>query len=371
MYHIAKRLAKHNRIYLLAYPGHPLASGVRRSLEAIEITFKHSIRTNNLGVYYAANFLQMYEEIRRVLRREGIDVVVHANILPSLAASYLARKSGIPNVYDFLDYFPESASAYYTRGKGFVELGVRELTYVVLRNSDTVVTPSLGLKNVVKSMVPGKPIYVIPNGVDAELFKPLDRDLARKSIGLDNDYHLLLLQGSLDVWIDTVEIMRVLSRLRKMMDVRVMVVGFSHAKRYYRLLLAYAKHYGIDKFMYTYPPQPHERMPLFINSSDIVLSPVKKMIMNFATPLKIAEALACGVPVVTTNIAEFKVWYKQGVHTYSTYIELENTIKYLLSNLDEVKASLCEYSHSFREAFSWDRLAEKYKNILETVVQNF
>ena len=370
MYHVAKRLVRYYRIYLLAYPGHPLAGNVRRSLEAVEIAFKRFIRTGNLGIYYVVNSFQMYAEIRRTLWREGIDAIVHANILPSLIASHLARKLSIPNIYDFLDYFPESASAYYARGKGFVELGVRELIYVALRNSDIVLTPSLGLKEVVKSMVPEKPVRVIPNGVDAELFKPIDRRVARKSVGLDEDYHLLLLQGSLDVWLDVENILRALSKLRKSIDARLLVVGFSHAKFYYRLLLEYAKRYGVDKYIYTYPSQPYERMLLFINSSDIVLAPYKKTIKNITTPLKIAEALACGVPVITTNIAEFKVWYKQGVYTYSTYEELENIMKYLLNNLDKIKAALREYSNSFREVFSWDNLAEKYKSIiLETVVQ--
>jgi len=110
------------------------------------------------------------------------------------------------------------------------------------------------------------------------------------------------------------------------------------------------------------------RKSLFINSGDIVLAPVRKMLMNFATPLKIAEAISCGVPVVTTAIAEFKLWYKQGIHIYSTYAELENILKQLLSNIDTIKATLHKNAYNFREAFSWDRLAERYKRLLGSIV---
>jgi len=371
MYHIAKRLAKTHEVCLLSYTKHPLADGIIRKLDAVEFSVEKAIAVNNVGLYYIINAPQLYASIKHVIEREDIDVIIHANILPSLIVSRLAKKLKIPSIYDFQDYFPESASAYYVKGKRFIELIVRTLIYSALENSDVIITPSYGLKTIIREVVPDKPIHVIPNGVDAELFKPIDQKISRKSIGLDEDYYLLLLQGSLDVWLDVESILRALSKLRKLIDVRLLVVGFSHAKFYHKLLLEYAKHYGVDKYIYAYPPQPYERMPLFINSSDVVLSPVKKMIMNFTTPLKIAEALACGVPVVTTNIVEFMVWYKRGIYTYSTYVELENTMKYLLSSLDEVKASLREYSHSFREAFSWDRLAEKYKNISETIVQNF
>jgi glycosyltransferase involved in cell wall biosynthesis len=114
----------------------------------------------------------------------------------------------IPNIYDFLDYFPESASAYYTKGKGLIEMGVKTFVYPALRNSDVIVTPSYGLKKIVENIDPNKPVHVIPNGVDTEIFKPIDQKIVRKEIGLDINY-LLLLQGSLDVWIDVENIMRV------------------------------------------------------------------------------------------------------------------------------------------------------------------
>ena len=370
MYHIARKLSRKHSIYLLSYTNHPLVDGIKkRGLKAVEIPVSNAVRVRNLGLYYVVNAPQIYASIKRVIDGEGIDVVIHANILPSLIASKLAKRFGVPNVYDYLDHYPESASVYYTQGKQFVELGVSILTFQALKNSDVVVTPSYGLKKAVENIAPNKSIYVIPNGVDAELFKPMDQTIARKSIGLDAGYYLALLQGSLDVWVDIAGAIKVVSKLRKTTDIRLLVVGFSHTKHYHKLLLKYAKHHGIDKYVYTYPTQLYERMPLFVNSCDFIFSPIKKMLMNFATPLKIAEALACGVPVVTTDIAEYKLWYKQGIYTYSTYAELENIIEQLLSNIDTIRATLRKNSYSFREAFSWDRLAEKYENILETVVQ--
>jgi glycosyltransferase involved in cell wall biosynthesis len=104
-------------------------------------------------------------------------------------------------------------------------------------------------------------------------------------------------------------------------------------------------------------------MPLFINASDLVYSPVVKKILNFATPLKIAEALSCGVPVVATDIPEYKLWYKQGVYTYRNYEELERVLNWIMAN-SEIRKSLLVYSWSFRHQFSWDKLAEKYELVL-------
>jgi glycosyltransferase involved in cell wall biosynthesis len=365
MYHIAKRLANNHEIFILSYTNHPLAHEIKRSLKAVEIPISNALKTNNLGLYYIINASQIYTTIKNVIQKEDIDVIIHGNILPSFIASKLAKKMRIPNIYDFLDYFPESASAYYTKGRGLIEMGVKTFVYPALRNSDVIVTPSYGLKKIVENISPGISVHVIPNGVDAEIFKPIDQKIARKEIGLDTDYHLLLLQGSLDVWIDVESIMRVLRKLRKIADIRLLIVGFSHAKYYYKLLTVHAKHFGIDKYIYTYPPQPYEKMPLFINSSDIVIAPVRKMLKNFATPLKIAEAISCGKPVITRDIADFKIWYKMGVYTYSSYAELEDLIRDLFNMLDEIKNSLHIYSFNFRKTFDWNNLSTKYIVLLE------
>jgi hypothetical protein len=44
------------------------------------------VKVRNLGLYYMVNAAQIYGAIRQVLSSEEIDVVLHANILPSLVA---------------------------------------------------------------------------------------------------------------------------------------------------------------------------------------------------------------------------------------------------------------------------------------------
>jgi glycosyltransferase involved in cell wall biosynthesis len=370
MYHIAKRLANDHEIFILSYTGHPLVHEIKRRLKAVEIPICNALKTNDLGLYYIINASQIYTTIKNVIEKEDIDVIIHGNILPSFIVSKLAKKMRIPNIYDFLDYFPESASAYYTKGKGLIEVGVKTFIYPALRNSDVIVTPSYGLKKIVENIAPSKPVHVIPNGVDVEIFKPIDQKIARREIGLDTDYHLLLLQGSLDAWIEVKDVMRVLRGLREIADIRLLIVGFSHAKYYYQLLTVYAKHFGIDKYIYIYPPQPYERMPLFINSSDIVIAPFRKMIKNFTTPLKIAEALACGVPVIATDIIEYRLWYSKGLYIYSSYDDLKKITKYILDNMNQIKNDLVEYATSLVYTFSWDNIVSKYVLLINSITTN-
>ena len=130
-----------------------------------------------------------------------------------------------------------------------------------------------------------------------------------------------------------------------------------------------AKRHNLEKHLYLYPPQPYEKMPLFINSSDIVFAPYVKSLKNFATPLKVAEALACGVPVVTTDIPEFKLWYQHGLYIYKDYTELQHIVTRVLQHIEEIKDTLRRYSQAFRQRFSWDRIAKEYEIILETTTK--
>jgi len=79
------------------------------------------------------------------------------------------------------------------------------------------------------------PIYVIPNRVDAQLSNLWIGILQGQRWGLDSDYNIVLLQGSIDIWV----------------DVRVLLVGFSHGKQYFKQTLEYTKRHGLEKYIYT------------------------------------------------------------------------------------------------------------------------
>jgi len=370
LYHIAKRLAEKYEIFILSYINHPLAGNVKRSLKAVEVPIPNAIPVKDLSMYYTINAAQIYNAINRVIKEEGIDIIIHANILPSLIATKLAKKYGIPDIYDFLDYFPQSATAYYKHG-AIVEAVVKAIVKQALLNSNAIVTHSHTFKLLIRQIIELRsiPIYVIPNGVDADIFKPMDQKLVRKAIGLEDNYYLALLYGSLDVWVDIVTILKIVSKMRARFDTRLLIVGFSHAGHSYKALLNYIRKFDLDKYAYLYPPQPYKKIPIFINASDVVIAPYAKILKNYVTPLKIAEALACGVPVITTTIAEFKLWYKQGVYFYNNSEELERLLFFIIENKEGVRRVLINYSQSFRQLFSWDSLAEKYRKVIESITK--
>jgi glycosyltransferase involved in cell wall biosynthesis len=371
LYHLVKRFAKKHNVFLLSYPKHPLANGEKaRSMKCVEVSYKPLLGNGNLGLYYVANAPAMGSALTKVLG--DVDVVLHANIVPSLIAAQLAKKRGIPLVYDYLDHFPESASAYYA-GTPLYPASYKAVYAIVARNlraSDLIVTVSFTLREIVASIVgDSSKVALIPNGVDPELFKPMDSEAARRAVGLESFDHVLLYYGSIDAWLSFETLLKLTKKLRSALgNVALVLVGVSHNPAMRRELARAAVEHGLGKSMMLLPPQPHEKISLFVNAADLVVAPYKRVAKNYGTPLKILETLACAKPVATTNIPEFKLWFRGApVYHYSNESELEELALKLLPLGDAQREELLKASEQVRTRFSWDALAAQYEGLLKTL----
>ena len=127
----------------------------------------------------------------------------------------------------------------------------------------------------------GRPDAVwIPAGVDMDLFVPIDSDAAREELGLAEGKRYLLFPSSP-------------SRVEK---------RYPLAKAAIDALRASSPAYA-DVELLMLDNVPHDRVPLYINASELML-----MTSAFeASPLTIRESLACNVPVLCTDVGDARV----------------------------------------------------------------
>jgi len=370
LYYIASRLAKRHTIYLLSYPKHPLAHReVIRELDCIEIGFD-ARSTRDLGLYYILNYDRLYGTLKKLLSRIDIDVVIHGNVLPSYIVSRIAYNVGVPTVYDFLEYFIESATAYYT--SGFTKKLCRATVSSILRKTislnKAVVTVSHALKAIIEREYGWrKQVYIIPNGFESRLFKPIDRGVARRYTGFKWSYTLLY-YGSIDTWIDFGIVLKALERLRDM-DIVFLIIGFPHNIEFYKWLQKAIASSSVRDRVYIIKPMHPSKLIYYICGSDIVLAPYKPLVKNYGVPLKILESIACGKPVIAPSLREFKLWFRgYPVYYYRNLDSLVETIRWLLRNYPS-REELYSASESVRKRFSWDTIAGSYEEVLVEVVE--
>jgi glycosyltransferase involved in cell wall biosynthesis len=235
------------------------------------------------GALYAASLS------REVLRRRGRhDVVLGSWAFPDgVGAVALARLLGIPAVVkvhgsdmNVLARIPSVA---------------RNLRWGLPR-ARRVVAVSRPLAEVVASFgVPADRIDVVPNGVDAELFHPRDREEARADLNHGDDRRpWLLYVGRLEEAKGVLDLLEAFTALaRRHPSVRLAVVGDGSARPALeraaqalggRLLLAGRR--------------PLAEVPLWMAASQALVLPS----WAEGTPNVILEALACGRRVVATAV---------------------------------------------------------------------
>jgi PEP-CTERM/exosortase A-associated glycosyltransferase len=117
--------------------------------------------------------------IRQVAAKENIDLIhSHSPLLNGLPALRVARQLGVPLVYEARAFWEDAAVDLGTFAEGSLRYRVsRELENYLFRNADGVVTICDGMQRELRARgISPKCAGVMPNGVDAAQFQPLERN---------------------------------------------------------------------------------------------------------------------------------------------------------------------------------------------------
>lgn len=354
---------------VLRYNNIPTSSNVKRKLDFKQIDLK-DFKTANIGTYYVANSIPIFSALANYLKNEKVDIIIHANILPSTIAVNLAKIFHKPLIYDFQDYFPESATSYFKNGilKSVTYSLTSQLTRFNIKHSDAVVTVTNAHKEKIKEYDSSKIAKVIPNGVNADLFRPIPKSNALKRLNMEEfgDKIILIYFGSIDPWLDFLPVFRVIKNLeRKGLDVLLFLVGFCHGKYFLGEIKEAAERIGIGKRLFIFDPVPQAELVYFINVADIILVPYKPSLKNQAVPLKILESIACGKFVCTRNLSEILERFSDVVSAYSNEEELESSI------LNYIKGKVQVSPNRIKEIvkqYSWDNIALSYSELITQLI---
>ncbi|SKC12581.1 Glycosyltransferase involved in cell wall bisynthesis [Kosakonia radicincitans] len=136
--------------------------------------------------------------------------------------------------------------------------------------------------------------HVIYNGVDINKFSPATGSI-RQRLNIDDGQFLLVFAGRLVGWKGLAYVLKALALLQEE-RVRFLIVGNGEelAK-----LQAQALALGVDKQVIFHEPVAHSALPAFYSSGDAGIFPSTG---DEAFGITIAEAMACGLPVIGSYI---------------------------------------------------------------------
>lgn len=196
---------------------------------------------------------------------------------------------------------PRDASAFVLKTLPDVLLRFVPWFRVTLRVAEVIVTVSPQLARDLEREFPsatGK-LATVLIGIDTGLFRPdaRRRIATRERFGIGAGETLVLMAGRLDKQKGMDDGLRAFARARSALGRgRLMVVGDGPFRA---TLQGLARRLGIDGDVRFTGPAASPEMPGYYNACDLLLNPTRRV---EGLPLVIAEAMACGRPVLSTRI---------------------------------------------------------------------
>ncbi len=225
-----------------------------------------------------------------------------------------------------------------------------------------VVAPGIK-ENLVIRGIDNKKVFVIENGTDVNHFRPINKEEAKKRVGLDPDCLYIGFIGNFAVWQGVTFILKIIPGvLKEFSNVRFLLVGdgfeMGEVKRKVREFKG--DNVKVTGFV------PYKEANLYINSFDIGLAPYIKDI-GFS-PLKIRDYAACGVPIISSKIKGAQFVEDTGIGILFPVGDVEalsESIKKLIKDTDLRKNMGHKGRKLAEEKLSWEYITKKILNLTE------
>jgi len=288
----------------------------------------------------------------------GKDVNLLLGYMPNCWGGYPAAQckifTGLPMVLDCADLFKLYPSL---------------LQSLTVKISDKILVISQPIKDflMLRCSVPEEKIVVLPNGVDTAIFNPMVRGIGLKD--KLNAEHIVLFVGylyELDILI------KVASNIVKEKPKTFFIIVGNHDRSRW---IHKVKKIGLEKnFLFT-GPIPHTEVPKYIMDSDVCVNIFpQKDYFAAAHPLKILEYMACGKPVVATNLPGTAQTIQNGVNGFLyNPDDAEALTKYLntlLSDQNLRKRVGQAAWNTIRDKYTWETMTENLIKVFEEVSIN-
>jgi PEP-CTERM/exosortase A-associated glycosyltransferase len=228
----------------------------------------------------------------------------HSPCLNGLAAMSVARRHGIPLVYELRASWEDAAVSHGSTREGSLRYRFsRALETRVMRSADHLVTICRGLRNdAVDRGVPAERITVVPNAVDrsflgeatvSDPFRDLHQSLSNGPVvGFFGSFYRY---EGLDMLLDAMK-----EVIEHHPRTRLLLLGSGPQDAALRTQAAVL---GLDRHVIFVGRVPHDDLPAFYRAVDIFVFPRKPMrLTEIVTPLKPLEAMAAGALVVASDV---------------------------------------------------------------------
>ena len=323
---------------------------------------------NKIDIYpYLPDFADNLESFRR---QNGIeyDLIFSHYWLSGWVGEYLCRRWQVPHI----TMFHTLGAVKNDIGLGEPEPELRlETERELVKNCHRIIAPTEREKNnlVRHYGAAAQKVGVIPCGINLERFRPIDKETARQCSGL-NDDRIVLFVGRLDPLKGIDKLLKAMSYLKDTGRTRLALIGGDkNSQQEIENLKRTARELQIQDSVSFLGLIKHEQLPYFYSAADVCVIP--SYYESFG--LVALESLACGTPVVATDVGNLKDIIRQGETGY--VIEdspelLADRIALLLSRPRPDADSILSMRASI-SGFGWENIARAISRECQMVLADY
>ena len=299
------------------------------------------------------NFVSFLKRLNDLLKSKKYDLLVAtSDPLWGIIGNIFAKKFKIRFVYDLHDNY-ETYAAYKMPFLGYFDRRA-------IKNADIITTVSFALRDKI-SKIRRKNIFVVQNGVNLSMFKPMGRTLSRQKLKLPLNAKIIAYTGSLQKSLGVDILINVFERLKnEIPNAKLLLVG----------RLAADKNDVPDikrENIISFDALKQRDVVFAINAADVVAIPSpSNEFTKYCFPYKCVEYMACNTPIVATSLSDVKLMlkdYKDSLCKPDNEQELYVKIK------NQLNKGKINYRRKLQD-YSWDKIALKLHKIITGKIKN-
>jgi len=238
----------------------------------------------------------------------------------------------------------------------------------LVKNANAIIATSENDATYLKGLYNANPSHIktILPGVDTMLFRNIQKEKAKRIIGADPNHRIILSVGRIDP-VKGFDVLLYALKLLAIRNVCLWIVGgdVEENRRAWN-----AEQTKLEKLRQTLdlettvkfiPAQPQEKLPAYYNAAEVLVMPSHYESFGMVA----LEALACGTPVITTDVTGIsplvKTFPKGHIVSANNPILLSQKLAYVLSH------PLQENFRHDMSAFDWHETAKKVAKVYNSL----
>lgn len=207
--------------------------------------------------------------------------------------------------------------------------------------------------------IPLEKSEILPNGVDTDIFTYQKN--SKHELGLDG--FIIGYVGVLREWVDFEPIFKALKNLDN--EIKMLVVGSEGTLNENRDL---ARKYGIDDRVIFTGMVPYSEVPKYISAMDVGLIPFNlSNVSHSALPIKVFEYMACGKPVISTQIASLEAMFPDVILYVRNSDDFADKIQMIYDD-ELLRRKLGNSGRKIAEKYNWEDITAKLEEVLRDAI---